>query len=179
MKLYVLSAGTVYPLQTELKHLLAAYFTNLTVMGLPDVLDVPHEALDPARGQYDADVLAAHYGHELRRGATGVERGALALVVFPRDVFRRHTRYAYGSALPGSGVAVVNAFRLDPRLHTHQADDALWLARIFKESLHYLGHAMGLPHCARVRCVMHHSPRREYVDRKEPRYCRSCAAKLF
>jgi archaemetzincin len=47
-----------------------------------------------------------------------------------------------------------------------------------KETLHELGHILGLEHCPNPRCVMSFSNSIYDVDRKEARFCEMCKKKL-
>jgi archaemetzincin len=48
------------------------------------------------------------------------------------------------------------------------------MQRLFKESVHELGHTYGLRHCDDWRCAMSSNHAVERLDLKEPEFCSSC-----
>lgn len=71
-------------------------------------------------------------------------------------------------------VALVSGFRLRYGLSRLEA----FLSRISKETIHEIGHSIGLGHCVIPRCVMHPSLTLEHVDRKSSRFCPVCIARI-
>lgn len=124
---------------------------------------LPIAAYDPARGRYHAEPLLALAS---RHGARHV------LAITQSDLFAGELNFVFGIASP-HGACVVSTARL-----AAGADDALFCARLIKESIHELGHTLGLEHCADPCCVMHFSNRLADTDRKGNAYCRRCAARL-
>jgi archaemetzincin len=48
------------------------------------------------------------------------------------------------------------------------------LNRVIKEAVHELGHALGLTHCEKSRCVMHFSNSLQDTDFKHYMFCERC-----
>ena len=51
--------------------------------------------------------------------------------------------------------------------------------RVLKESIHEIGHHLGLKHCMRPFCVMSFSQSVRGIDKKEKTFCAFCKMKLL
>jgi hypothetical protein len=58
------------------------------------------------------------------------------------------------------------------------ADPQILAERLLKESLHELGHTVGLHHCPDYRCVMGSAHAVERIDLKLAEFCAACATAL-
>ena len=134
---------------------------------------LPAGSLDPLRGQLVSPRVleaAAALREEL-----GVE---LLLWVVAGDAYAPGLNFVFGEALLAGGAAVVYTARLHQSFYGLPEDGQLYLERLLKESLHELGHALGLGHCSHPRCVMRFSNSILEVDEKAPAYCRRCSRLL-
>lgn len=96
----------------------------------------------------------------------------IKLVITDYDIYHPGYNFLFGLALPKSKKAVVSLYRL-------RSDDfCLELERIIKESIHELGHILGLNHCWTPRCVMNFSNTIWEVDEKNTRFCNKCKQTL-
>jgi archaemetzincin len=100
------------------------------------------------------------------------------LAVSGEDLFIPILTYVFGEAQLGGEFAVVSYHRLQPERYGLAADRNLLLDRLFKESLHELGHTYGLVHCQDQDCVMRTSTYAEDIDLKGGSFCRRCQAAL-
>lgn len=137
-----------------------------------DSLDVAF-AFDTLRGQY-------HSTEILKRlmKLPAVETWRL-LGVTEADLFIPVLTFVFGEAQlgPCSGAsALVSMHRLRQEFYGMPPDPQLLSERLLKESLHELGHTVGLRHCSYYRCVMSSSHSIENIDLKLAQFCRSCAA---
>jgi len=115
-------------------------------------LELSSTAYDAERKQYNAESLL----EILTRSKT--ERLALWLVHM--DIYTKDTNYALGYAAYDYG-AVLSSYRIsDPDL-------------VEKESLHEVGHVLGLSHCSN-RCLMRFSNSVAEAKAKPLRLCDSC-----
>lgn len=130
-------------------------------------LSLPEEAYDPDRGQYRAESLLRF----LRREAPGED---LVVAVTGVDIWGGGLNFVFGQAESPGRVAVVSTHRLEPR----SGDRDLLLERLATETVHELGHVLGLSHCEDPGCAMSFSERVDGVDRKPPRLCDACLAEL-
>ena len=89
--------------------------------------------------------------------------------------------FVFGEADLVRGVGVYSLARYFPEFYglprgADSARDAL--LRTLKVVVHETGHAFGLLHCVRWRCVMNGSNSLAETDRRPPRLCPDCLAKL-
>ncbi len=135
---------------------------GLEVRLLP-ALELPPDALNRRRGQYRVSAFL-----DIARRAAGSH----VLAVTDVDLYAERLNFVFGQAEMGGRAAVISLSRL------RSADRELFLRRALKESLHELGHNLGLEHCRRVACVMHFSNTLADTDRKGPGFCDDCEARL-
>jgi len=133
-------------------------------------------AFDSLRGQY-------HSTEILRRLTKRpvVETWRL-LAVTEADLYIPILTFVFGEAQLGlssaGAAALVSMHRLRQEFYGMPPDPELLSQRLLKESLHELGHTVGLRHCPDYRCVMSSSHSVENIDLKLAQFCRSCAAPL-
>ncbi len=125
------------------------------------------------RGQYDADMF-------LGEMAGSVPPGVKVVFIVREDMFSGPLNFVFG--LAGGNACMVATARLDPRFYG-KADDgktagALFKERIFKETVHGLGHTFGMPRCGDSKCVMSFSNSIDDVDRKGAEFCERCRKAL-
>lgn len=134
-------------------------------------LQPPIEAYDWSRRQYRSELIL----EMLRRAG---KPQALILGVAGVDAYADALNFVFGEAILGGGVAVVYTRRLDPRFYGREWSEKLFFERLLKESMHELGHAIGLEHCDLPGCVMSFSNSIIEVDAKQLAFCSRCAGKL-
>jgi archaemetzincin len=133
-------------------------------------------AFDSLRGQY-------HSTEILRRLTKRpvIETWRL-LAVTEADLYIPILTFVFGEAQLGPSsaatAALVSMHRLRQEFYGMPPDPELLSERLLKESLHELGHTVGLRHCRDYRCVMSSSHSVENIDLKLAQFCRSCAAAL-
>lgn len=127
---------------------------------------------DPARRQYDANLLLAHILEEF--GSDDVK----AIGLFRVDLFIPVLTYIIGQAVYKGNAGVVSIYRLKNELYGLKRDDRLLFERFVKEIIHELGHTFGLTHCFSPSCVMRSGVYVEDVDQRDSYFCSQCSAKL-
>lgn len=135
---------------------------DLAVLGSVEIRDptpISQEWLDVERGQYRADAF-------LEALASGSSHRALGVTA--QDIFAEPYRFVFGQARIQGRPAVVSVARLATE------DPGRTRDRVAKESIHELGHTLGLHHCENRGCVMTFSNSVEAVDRKTRAFCRRC-----
>ena len=100
-----------------------------------------------------------------------------SLILVDADAYVSGLNFVFGVARPGWG-ALVFLSRLKQGVYGGTAPQALFELRVLKETLHELGHVLGLGHCRTPRCVMSFSNSLIDVDRKAPAYCVRCLNRL-
>lgn len=132
----------------------------------------PSGTLDPARGQHCSSGI-------LRWLASARPDGAGTLVaVTDADLFIPVLTFVFGEAALGGGLAVVSTARLGADATGPRPDRRRLAARLAKECIHELGHAVGLVHCADPGCVMARSASVRHVDAKGGTLCRNCRVRF-
>jgi archaemetzincin len=96
------------------------------------------------------------------------------LGLMPYDIYANSLNFVYGLGERNGNFAVISYFRLDQRFYNKERDDKLFQQRVLKESIHEIGHMMGLEHCKNKNCVMSFSPNILFVDRKTDKFCARC-----
>jgi archaemetzincin len=135
---------------------------------------VPGRAVDassafhPQRRQYNSTeilkILAPYLSPETWR----------VLGVTELDLFIPILTFVFGEARLGGRDAVVSLRRLRQEFYGMPADPEILEARLLKESLHELGHTLGLRHCSAYRCAMSSSHAVENIDLKDAEFCARC-----
>jgi len=125
-------------------------------------------AFHPQRRQYNSTeilkILAPYVSPETWR----------VLGVTELDLFIPILTFVFGEARLGGRDAVVSLRRLRQEFYGMPADPEILAARLLKESLHELGHTLGLRHCSAYRCAMSSSHSVESIDLKDAEFCARC-----
>jgi len=123
----------------------------------------PEGAYDPARKQWSSGRILAWLAQS---GAEGKVLGVTDV-----DLFIPILTFVFGEAQVGGRAAVVSTARLaEPGL----PDERIVLERLAKESVHEVGHMLGLLHCDTPGCVMGRSSSIRDVDKKTGVPCPAC-----
>jgi len=137
-------------LKGVVREALESVHDNVGVISYDD-LELPDEALDVIRGQYDA--------RELIKFLKDKRKKPVIWVIY-QDLYVDKKNYVFGQAL-ASEAAVLSNKRL--------TQDGL----VGKEAVHVLGHLLGLRHCTN-KCVMENSRKLVDVSDKPREFCPSC-----
>lgn len=90
------------------------------------------------------------------------------------DLYAKGLNFIFGQAELGGRVAVVSIHRLNPKFYGFPPNERLFFERIEKESIHEVGHMIGLTHCSDKSCVMSFSNSIIEVDQKSKKLCKKC-----
>lgn len=135
----------------------------------------PGFAFDPLRGQYHSTEILKRLTKQASLETWRV------LGVTEADLYIPIVAFVFGEAQHGpspTATAVVSLHRLRQEFYGLPPDSQVLAGRLLKESLHELGHTMGLRHCPDYRCVMSASLAVETIDLKLPVFCPVCAGAL-
>ena len=132
---------------------------------------LPPALFDPVRGQFRADDLVRYLRDQIPTSSP------LRLGVTEADLYAYDLNYVFGISILKQGTSLVSYRRLDNAFYSLPRNERLLYERVMKESLHELGHAIGLDHCQSP-CLMHFSNSVMEVDVKPLRFCPECARRL-
>jgi archaemetzincin len=100
------------------------------------------------------------------------------LAIADVDLYIPILKYVFGEAQLGGPCAVVSVHRLRQEFYGLDGDDVLLRRRLIKESIHEIGHTLGLRHCQDYSCVMASSHSVEWIDLRDCTLCDSCRCQL-
>lgn len=127
-------------------------------------------AFDPPRGQYHSTAI-------LQRLESLVSDPQIQVLgVSSLDLFIPILTFVFGEAQLGGRCAVVSTHRLREEFYGLPPNDSLLWSRLLKESVHELGHTLGLRHCRDWQCAMASTHDVERLDLKGEEYCQACLA---
>jgi archaemetzincin len=129
---------------------------------------VPKSALNSVRKQLFFGSLAT------RLTAFNDPNDAIVLGVTDIDLYKTSHQFVFGSSSESHRCAAISVHRLRGEFYGDPADENLLFQRMLKESVHELGHAMGLKHCYNSRCPMYYSISVFDTDNKFSNFCEAC-----
>ena len=172
MKIGILRLGHIDPELTErLRENLKLIFAGFESEIIAEEMDVPEEALDVVRKQYDADAILG----KIEDCAEKQKRFDRVLGVIDADAFVPRLNFVFGEANCPGKAALVSLWRLKPEFYGRSSNTELFFERSVKEALHELGHTLGLQHCSNPFCVMHFSNAIVETDVKKSFFCEKCS----
>ncbi len=146
-------------------------YLNLSADTLPPV-DIPFEALDESRLQYNAATLIQAIEAMPFKGYFK------AIALFDVDLFIPLFTHVFGKARQNGWMALVSLFRLHTHLDGSSPPDDRVLERAAKIALHEVGHLLNLLHCDDDRCLMHFCGDVDRLDLTAFNFCRHCRTAL-
>jgi len=161
------------------------YLKNSIQNSLPMQADIqnlqinPDFAFNASRGQYNSTLILAKLLELFPRGTGVLKDYQRILGVTSCDLFIPILTFVFGEAQLGGRVAVVSSYRLQNERYGLPKDQNLFHDRLAKESVHELGHTLGLIHCYNQDCALHPSTYVEEIDLKSARCCHSCQENIF
>jgi archaemetzincin len=131
-------------------------------------LQLPKTALNSVRKQLFFGSLAT------KLASYNDASDAIVLGVTDFDLYKTSHQFVFGSSSESHRCAAVSLHRLRAEFYGDPADENVLFQRLLKESVHELGHAMGLKHCYNSRCPMYYSNSVFDTDNKYSNFCESC-----
>ncbi|HTV74851.1 MAG TPA: archaemetzincin family Zn-dependent metalloprotease [Candidatus Acidoferrales bacterium] len=136
------------------------------------VLRVPQTALNSARKQLFLNTLLT------KVGSVSAMAGDYRLAITDFDLYKTSHQFVFGDASEEHRIACVSVHRLRTDFYGEPPDENLLFQRTLKESVHELGHALGLKHCFNPRCAMYLSSSIYDADNKLSHFCEACERKV-
>jgi archaemetzincin len=175
MKIGILRVGKIDAEVTErVRERLGSDFADSETELIAEELQLPEKAFDEARGQHDSDVIL----QRIKDYAEKQTRFDRILGIVDVDIFVPRLNFVFGVAEHPGKAALVSLWRLKPEFYGQSSNRELLFERSAKETLHEVGHTLGLDHCANPFCVMHFSNAILETDVKKGLFCSQCSVKV-
>jgi len=133
----------------------------------------PAFAFHPERLQYHSTEILARLDQAPVAAAPERILGVTAV-----DLYIPILTFVFGEAQVAGRCALVSMKRLDQGFYGLPLDAGLLQDRLLKESVHEIGHTLGLKHCDDRTCAMASSNAVEWIDLKLPSFCTLCRAAM-
>jgi archaemetzincin len=137
---------------------------------IDEKLPLEKDAFDEKRMQYRSNVIL----REVQGYAFKNPDLKCVLGVVDADIFVPELNFVFGEATCPGKAALISLWRLKPEFHGDAPNMELFLKRAVKESVHEVGHTLGLRHCSHASCVMHFSNSISDTDIKQSVFCDRC-----
>ncbi|HVI74673.1 MAG TPA: archaemetzincin [Anaeromyxobacteraceae bacterium] len=167
----VLAVGTVQrPMLAEVGAALTHTFGPASHLGPAQT--APVYAFNKDRQQYHSTAVLRRLA-QLKEAALGP-----VLAVTDVDLFVPDAPFVFGEADRDARTAIVSLCRLGHGPDGRPAEPERLRRRLQAESIHELGHLLGLSHCQDARCAMFLSHKPSDSDRKGAGLCVACRTAL-
>ena len=133
---------------------------------------IPRTSLNSVRNQLFLNTLVT------RIAASTPEIDGIRLAVIDFDLYKISHQFIFGEGNEEHRVACVSLHRLRAEFYGEGSDANLLFQRLLKESVHNLGHALGLKHCFNARCAMYFSNSIYDTDNKLSHFCEACERRV-
>ncbi len=133
--------------------------------------EILNKAYDKIRKQY----LSTPFLNLVKKRAEK-EKYFKAIGVTNVDLYVPSLNFVFGVAK--NRACMISIHRLHPEFWGNLPDQALFLERTLKESIHELGHTLGLSHCNN-NCIMRFSNSIIDTDNKPKEFCSNCGKQLL
>lgn len=139
-------------------------------------IDLPKETYNSLRNQYDAEKIL----QVIRKipEVKFIDKTIPTLVITPDDIYFKGLNFVFGLEEPPEGLLMVSMARLKPEFYKESPNSFRLTERVIKESMHEIGHYIGLDHCKHPWCVMSFSSSVGEIDSKRKEFCRDCNVKM-
>jgi archaemetzincin len=138
---------------------------------LPE-MEIPEEAFQPHRGQYDAGLVLKYLAR------FHLSPHSRLLTVTDVDLCTPIHTFVFGEAELGRSLAIVSDFRLKYQEDGGMAAEGTYYERLAKVALHELAHTFSLYHCETPKCLMRFSYGLSHLDELDIFFCERCSFAL-
>ncbi len=132
-------------------------------------LEIPQNIFNKFRNQYESSLILEFLAKQFPDDHV--------LAVTDADVYTTGLNFIFGQAKLGRA-ALISTHRLAPTFYKDRINDKLHQERIVKESVHEIGHMLGLQHCREGGCIMSPSGTIRDIDNKSTEFCHMCELQL-
>jgi archaemetzincin len=155
--------GDIASINNSNSLLSSSFQTSATIMP-------PARLYDTRRKQWISDKIVDWLSQNYKP-----DNNTKVLAICNFDAYSGGLNFVLGQAHLGGRVAAIYLPRLRQELYVKKSDtNKMFEQRVIKEAVHELGHAFGLIHCEKSKCVMHFSNSLQDTDIKDHRFCGRC-----
>jgi archaemetzincin len=170
MKVGILRVGQVDSyIVSRIKENLNRIFPKTESILIAETLPIPKESYNKSRLQYRSDIILGSI-----RNYALTKNFSRILAVIDVDIYVPNLNFVFGEADCPGKAALISLWRLKPEFYGKPPNMELLVERSIKESVHELGHTLGLMHCSNPFCVMFFSNSIFETDRKQGLFCKVC-----
>ena len=142
-----------------------------------DILPIPAGAYNVSRRQYLSEMIMRNI-HRYAEGHASGRMLSRFLGVVDVDIYAPGLNFIFGEAEFLGEAALISLYRLKPEFYGKPSDWSLFTQRAVKESVHEIGHTLGLRHCSNPTCVMYFSLHIGMTDMKREYFCPLCRRRV-
>jgi archaemetzincin len=133
-------------------------------------IEIPKELFNSIRQQYPAPLVLKFLSEKFKGKTLGIT---------DKDLYAENLNFVFGQAYCPGNYALISIQRLNPTFYKQKPNENLFMERTVKESVHEVGHMLGLGHCQISTCVMSFSNTVGDVDRKSKNFCQGCQKRIW
>ena len=135
-------------------------------------LPVPKETFNQWRKQYNAEQMMSILCKT--QAAKFIDKDVPTLFITDEDIYYDGLNFVFGVEDPVLSASIVSLARLRPEFYDQRPNNFVVTERAVKETIHEVGHQLGMDHCRHPFCVMAFSPSVGDVDSKKKEFCSDC-----
>lgn len=163
-----------------------------TEANILEKIDLPVDSYDKERNQYNASLAL----NNITSGLKIKDLENINVAILKDDIYSPTFNFIFGISTDFPKVCLVSIARLNQFFYTlpgfveqssdknkpgrlKRNDREVYKERILKETVHEIGHTIGLHHCDDNKCVMYFSNSLLDTDRKGAKFCLRCFEKIL
>ncbi len=139
-------------------------------------ISTPQKSFNHWRKQHDAgkilEILSTNPKTQF------IDKSIPTLIITQEDIYYKGLNFVFGLEEAVEGLLMISLARLKPEYYDEKPNTFRLTERIIKESIHEIGHYIGLNHCKHPWCIMAFSSSVNQIDKKRKEFCRDCSIKM-
>lgn len=149
---------------------------NASIVTEPSLEYISNQLLDKQRNQWKSNEILQWLSCKYNRLSKSTTK---ILALCDLDAYSGRLNFVFGEAYVDGNISVIYLPRLRQEFYGSEPDEPIFYQRIVKEAVHELGHAFGLNHCKKIKCVMYFSNSLSDTDIKTNRFCNICKYLIY